>query len=124
MNEQHINIFFSKNKKLSLELRGYQLSVDEHLENAKIIRETNDRLKTQLTQVQSATAENRSNELDVAMQQVKHLEMLLQQKTLEHHRTSEALRAKHLDIEKVRRAASEDRRRFLNENIQLNSLVN
>lgn len=104
-------------------MRSCQQCIDEHLQNAKIIRETNDRLKTQLSQVQSATAENRSNELDVAAQQVKHFDILLQQKSMDSARANDALKTKHLELHKVRRAASEDRKRLLNENIQLSNVV-
>lgn len=56
----------------------------------------------------------------------KHLQQLeshFQQKTLEEKKASEAARVKHMEMQRARRAASEDRRRLSNENYQLNNTV-
>lgn len=54
---------------------------------------------------------------------LQQLESLLEQKTVDQKKAVEAAKAKHMEMQRARRAASEDRRRLNNENYQLNNTV-
>lgn len=111
----------TKNKKLSLELRSSQQCLNEHEQKIKEAVELNEQLKEDLHRAtklprdchRCADVTTLSASTSKHLQQV---ESLLEQKTVD-------LEAKHMEMQRARRAASEDRRRLNTENYQLNNDV-
>lgn len=92
------------------------------------IRALNDRFQEEITKScreprECSKCTEFENALTVLMTSENNLQETLRQKSMDHDRSIDALKAKHADIQKVKRSASEDRRRLMTENIELNNTV-